>query len=274
MKDEADTEEHILLFLHIPKCGGATLSTIVCDNYAETPATPELDGMFFGGVYYFPGAGFFKPEDLSLPPGVELALHRSDLRAVVGHFWYGIHRFISRPCKYVTLLRHPVTRIWSLYNHLSLRGYMSIERFVLDPPYREIDNDQTRRLAGIEPKVGQCDRHVFERALENLTENFAVVGLTERFDESVAVMKETLGWTKPIVYYPRNVNISVPEDDGPPDSAIALIEEVNAWDLQLYDRASTLLAYQLDSHKREISRDLQAIRALKAKWRSKGERIP
>ena len=141
----------VTLFLHTPKCAGTTLADLIYPNYADPTVEVAEDGLFHRGLYYFPGDGFFKPADLGFDDEIARVMQRPDLNAVIGHFWYGLHRLIPRECKYVTLLRDPAQRLWSLYNHLEYgRWSIGFDEFLHTGPWRELDNDQTRRVAGIE----------------------------------------------------------------------------------------------------------------------------
>ncbi|MEO5579030.1 MAG: hypothetical protein ABIR58_00110 [Gemmatimonadaceae bacterium] len=81
---------------------------------------------------------------------------------------------------------------------------MSLHDFVTNPPFREVDNDQTRRIAGEEPPLGRCTSAMFELAKQNLRRHFRVVGVTDRFDETLLLMKQAFGWTNSLCNYPSN----------------------------------------------------------------------
>src|SRR5437667_105406 len=61
------------------------------------------------------------------------------------------------------------------------------------------DNDQTRQLAGKcgIPKARTSAEEMLRIAKRNLTEHFTVVGVTEKFDRSLLLMKRCLGWGRP-----------------------------------------------------------------------------
>ncbi len=46
---------------------------------------------------------------------------------------------------------------------------------------------------------------------KNLQQHFAVVNTTERFDETLALLKQTFAWKKEIASYARNVNTDNPK---------------------------------------------------------------
>jgi hypothetical protein len=270
----------VLLYLHIPKVGGTTLSN--CIHYhcgAAEPhkaeADPDYPGtyMFHEGVYYF-WKGFFKEPDLAVPEYVRRALAREDLRAVVGHFWFGFHQYVRGPWAYATMLRDPVERTVSLYAHLVEHGFprplpyggMSLREFATNPPFREVDNDQTRRLAGEEPELGRCTRAMLGRAKENLRRHFRVVGVTERFDETLMLLKAAFGWTQSLRYYPRNQTRDRPATSSlPPDTADA-IRGRNELDLELYRFAQELLEDAVASRGAAFRDELASFQASQREW--------
>jgi hypothetical protein len=260
-----------LLYLHIPKCGGTTLSSIIYDQvsaeaYYEAEKDPFDPGryLFYSGVYFFPGAGFFKDQGLSLPDAVKRALGRKDLRAVVGHFSFGVHAHLAHPATYVTLLRHPLDRIVSLSRHVIHGGMsLSLEEFAEAPPWREVDNDQTRRVSGIAPALGACTKRMLEQAKDNLRRRFSVVGVTERFDETLVVLKRAFGWTKDLLYYPKNAG---PNSLSVGALAPATRDALLGWnelDLELYAFANRLLDERIAAQGDDFRDELGHLQARK-----------
>ena len=212
----------VCLFLHLPKTAGTTLKTCIYDEYAVEDGWTR--GWVRDGIYYFP-YGFRKAKRPRFTRAVRETLGRDDVRAVVGHFWFGLHRLVPRPSFYVTLLRDPVERVVSLYHHLlreeaELLDGVSLHEFVTELRLREVDNDQTRRIAGVEPPFGAVDEAVLELAKRNLAERFAFVGVTERFDESLLALKRRLGWEY-VLYIPALVNHDRPAASSLPPETLA-----------------------------------------------------
>lgn len=256
---DGESSPRTVLFLHVPKAGGTTLGEYVY-NQCRTPRDHD-EGLLNAGVLFIP-YGFFKEPDMQVPEYIRPALGRGDLRAVVGHFWFGLHEHVGRPWTYVTLLRDPVERVVSLYHYLQLEGRMSLEEFAASPPFREADNDQVRRIAGADPDVGGCTAAMLEAAKENLLRHFAVVGVTERFDETLILLNRRLGWTKDVASYPRNVNPARRPTDSLPQSTLDAIRARNALDAELHRFASEWMDDAIAAEGPAFGDDLTRYRAL------------
>jgi hypothetical protein len=251
------------LFLHIPKCAGTTFAHIAYVQYCQRQDTESADDQFPNGVYYFPGTLFFKPRPPRVPERALEVIRRSDLRAVVGHFCFGLHALMPHPAAYLTLLRHPLERILSLYYHLRWdepssalgdRGRVfdrttTIEEFMTGLALREVDNDQVRRISGVEPPFGQCTREMLEQAKANL-ETFWLVGTTERFEDTLESAHLRLGWPGHIEHRDRNVNTLRPTGADLPPAARDLVLAHNQLDLELHSYANEVL----DDHLRTARR--------------------
>ena len=256
-----DYTSSVLLHLHLPKTAGMALNDAILEVYRQAAWTEEENGRLICGVYYPPIGidGYFVPDET-----VRRVLRRPDLRAVVGHFPFGLHEHVDRPTEYVAMLRHPVDRVVSLYHHVlkwdhervigeaTSRG-IRLEEFVNDVGYVEADNGQTRRIAGASLPFGACGRDLLEQAKHNLIEKFAVVGLTERFEEAVALMKERLEWPMLPKLTRKNDNPSRPNRDELSPQQLAAILERNQLDLELY-------AFAEETFERQLKKQDEAVR--------------
>jgi hypothetical protein len=235
-REKPDEGRPVCLFLHLPKAGGTTLGEFVY-NECRAGSDAQSDGLLSDGVLFLP-YGFLKEQSLAVPQYARDLLGRDDLRAVVGHFWYGLHEHVRGPWTYITLLRHPVERVLSLYHFLKLEETMSVADFAASPPFREADNDQTRRIAGIDPEIGGCTPAMLDIAKEHLRRDFAVAGVVERFDDTLALLRKRLGWNRGTVSYPRNVNDSRPAAESLPPAVVDAILAHNQLDLALWQFVS------------------------------------
>jgi hypothetical protein len=259
----AESTAPTVLFLHIPKAGGQALG-----EYIDSQTRIETGGdtMLSGGVAYLP-YGFFKERPLEVPEPTVRLLGRGDLRAVIGHFWFGLHEHLARPSLYVTALRDPVERIVSLYYYAKLHETMSLDEFVEAPPFREVDNDQTRRLAGADPDLGVCTPDLLDQAKENLRRHFAVVGTTERIDETAVLLERRLGWSGAAVCQPRNVTEGRPAVAALPPQTIAAIRRRNELDFELWRYASQWMDEAIAAEGEGFARDLARYRERKGRER-------
>jgi len=256
----------VLLFLHVPKAAGSTLQWPLYMEYARGDLPDVADYNLWRGILYYPGPqwGFFKPRQLETPPSVVAALQNHPVGAVLGHFVFGLHRLVKGPSAYITFLREPLSRVSSLYFHLAgatvpngepwflgesdrpFTEATTIEEFVLEHRLRELDNDQTRRIAGVEPEYGACSRSMLDLAKRNIEKRFAAVGLTDRFDESLALAAEVLKWNSDPAYFSRLVNESrVPVSELSSFARDAILER-NQLDLELYRFAEHRLQAGID----------------------------
>ena len=262
----------VVLFLHIPKTAGTTLDKIIYHYCKISTYLRDEQNCYQEGIYFFPRG--IEPDQYArifraahqcgneIPDGVARALARDDLTAVAGHFPFGIHRFLTRPFTYITLLRDPIDRVISLYyherkydhNHAIHKALQSdgvgLGEFVTKLGYTQANNGQCRMIAGEEPRFGGCERRLLDTAKANLRNHFAVVGLTERFDESVDLLTRKLRWRSSgqrglPSFSPQLVNKDRPPKESLSPQVRDMIARHNELDLELYEYARLLFEEQL-----------------------------
>ena len=194
-------KEQSLIFVHIPKTAGTTLSTIIARQYRPT------DIFVFKSSVPLPQA----IDDFGKMPESK----KTKFKVIQGHFYYGLHDLLPQKCSYITMLREPVDRLISYYyfirnwrdHHLHQKAMsMSLVDFTC---YSNIskwfDNGQTRFISGQNPDYRQVSSEMLKRAKRNI-ENYFLVGLQEYFDESLFLFKDKLQWKKHCYYQPKNIN--------------------------------------------------------------------
>ena len=274
----------VLLALHIPKTGGTTLAKIVYSEFARAGESDgdRPSGWIGAGIYYFRGAlllaenevaSFFERETRGVSAEVVDAIRREDVKLITGHFSFGLHEHLQRPSSYVTLLRHPVDRVSSLYYHVLkhpdysdfhryvVSNEITLEEFVSGLTCKEADNGQVRRISGRDPEFGGCSTEMLEEAKANLRNYFALVGVTERFNETLVLLSRTLGWQL-APYVPQQVNPTRPSRDSLPAKVKEVIMRHNDLDLDLYHYGSSLLDAAIGDQDTSFEREVKEFDSL------------
>ena len=196
-----------VIFIHVPKAAGTTLHRII-----ET-AVSAVENIYhqWRKILSNPSRSSKK-----LSPS-----RKKKIKMLRGHMPFGLHALLPQNATYITILRHPVERIISHYYYV-LRtpehylhadvaaNKIDLENYVYRGISTELDNGQTRLLSGYlsgavhnqDIDYGGCTREMLEKAKNNLSNHFSVVGLSEHFDESLLLMKQRLGWRSP--YYVKH----------------------------------------------------------------------
>lgn len=251
-------EKEVLIFLHLPKSGGTTLHSII-----DTQYSPQH-------IYTIEGTRTRESlkEFINLPE-----TERARFQVVRGHMPFGVHRYVPHPFTYITFLRDPVDRAISHYYHILRTPHhthfsrltsqkMDLDTFMHSGVSRIPDNGQVRMLAASEEvPFGQCTAEMLEKAKANLEQYFAVVGITERFDESLVLLMRRFGWHIK-AYARRNIGKNRMAKEDVPQKTLHFIEELNKFDLQLYAYAQQRLDTTIKSIGIEFSRDLLKLRLM------------
>ena len=214
-----EPHEPLLVFVHIQKTAGLSLrhilfrqygkrNTRLAHNYFEQPeeCIRSIDAIGSSpptGLKVLHGHMLFWPE-ISWPPGT----------------------------RFITLLRDPVERTISHYYWLLSLGDDSgktLEEAVAEGLI--LDNVQTRVLAACTAAHGQTPGEALDKALGKLA-CFTVVGLAERFEESLVLMTRRLRWRR-MLHRRSNVTRNRSPKDELGRRTLELIEEHNALDLEL-----------------------------------------
>lgn len=244
------THPAALIFLHIPKTAGTTLNRII-----EWQYDPRL---IYTVDPYQIRATASRLKTLS-------EARRRRLRVVRGHLLYGIHECLPQGGTYITMLRDPVKRVLSSYQfilrrplhplHRKLKAKgIGVEEFLKFTANRQ--NLQTKMLAGV-PYVGPCDEQTLARAKEHATKSFRVVGISERFHESLLLIASSFGWDIPY-YENRKVSKNRPAVD---PATVELIRQHNPYDLELYEFGRQRFEEDMVRNADAIARTAAALKA-------------
>jgi hypothetical protein len=103
--------------------------------------------------------------------------------------------------------------------------------------------------------------NVMEIAKRNIQKHFALVGLSERFDESLALLSRIFGWRNTL-YTKRNVTNNRPHKEDIPKETLRLIEGYNELDIDLYNHARGEFERLIREQGSQFHREVQRFRSL------------
>jgi hypothetical protein len=209
--------KNILIFVHIPKCGGTTLHSLL--NTA------------LNGNYYH-----FYPEN-------KLPLNIQSLSGGGGHQPFGstpLHTQDEKDVFYITLMREPLSRLLSLYKHIirnrhhNLHPMASKYRFPRDffkcaheSGVEQVSNHQVKMICG-----RNCSP-LFNNALVRIEESFKIVGCLENYEVFIRDLNSYLGSN---ITEPKKLNQSPASQSlSFGSAAIDYLTNINSEDIKLYD---------------------------------------
>ena len=241
-RGERVDDKPTLIFLHIGKTAGSTMRQVLRRQF------PSSEIMLVRSPTRDPKR-LRREDTLAYFAGLPEA-ERARPRLILGHTIFGLHEFVPRPSTYITLLRDPLSLVVSQYGYVrrtpghwlhetALR--LSLEEYVQSGLSLEMDNSQTRAISGdVSTEFGRCSREMLEAATRHIDQSFTLVGLTERFDESLVLLGKAFGWSR-LAYMRVNVAPSR-QRKALPSETTDMIRRQNVLDQELYDR--TVEAFQ------------------------------
>tara|TARA_B100000927_G_scaffold216079_1_gene176337 strand:- start:662 stop:1414 length:753 start_codon:yes stop_codon:yes gene_type:complete len=206
-----------LVFIHIPKTAGTSLRLLLESNYCEDERI-----------------GIYSHENLD--QRLAEALADTKIKCIYGHFPLR-PLIIESDAIVITLLREPIARSMSHYNHYSKRMNEKHEKLMkgIETPEEftklvQSNNRQTAFLSGyLNQQEFLMDHTVLEKALKNF-DRLDAVGFTEHYTASITYFGELLDW-KNTQAEQHNKGGKKTVEPG------AVWAEMNAYDLPLYAAA-------------------------------------
>lgn len=251
----AYSPHNTLVFIHIPKAAGMTMRHVVARQFIGQPQ------------YMFSIQNTYTVERfLELPEE-----QRAALRYVGGHLKYGLHRWIPAPVSYITMLRHPYDHLISYYHFFASKKRVKGRTFEEFIQQEHLHSYQLDYIVGYDDEPGEDGKWGSQRnrqlptaakleiAERHLRQHFAAVGLVERFDESLLVMRQRLGWSN-VHYIWKHYNTQRPRDAAQTAAYHALIDQYATPDLQLYRLAERLFDEHVAAYRGDLAADLERYR--------------
>ena len=183
----AAAADEAVIFLHVPKAAGSTLNRLIECEY------PLFEMYSIDPVF----------DRWSWAHLQRLSKKRlGKIRIFKGHMLFGLHAILPQPATYITVLREPVDRVLSAFLlHAQLQAapvLLEVQTWRIGPSRILLDAHQERTSnVRFSPELSIAKpftAEICEIAKENLLRYFSVVGLAERFEESLALMKLRFGW--------------------------------------------------------------------------------
>ncbi len=253
MTARTDDRDRAIVFLHIPKTAGTTLHRIIERQYApeEMYSVGLVDGHSVAHLQQMEEA------------------QRAGIRMFRGHMGFGVHQYLPGPTTYFTVLRDPVDRVISYYYFIRRtashylhdfisEGEIDLKSFIESKAHVMIDNAQTRVISGVwhGPKFGQCSPEMLERAKQHLQDEFAVIGLTERFNETLLLLSKTFGW-RHLYYTRKNVSRKRPRKEDLSGDTLDAVIRANRLDMELYEFGKRLFEAHLQRQSSGFQREVR-----------------
>ncbi|MFJ9497480.1 sulfotransferase family 2 domain-containing protein [Brevibacillus centrosporus] len=236
----------LFIFLHLPKTAGTSMNTLLVEQFGQDH------------VAFLHEGNPWSTERL-----VRLCnVADSPILAISGHFPFGIHQLIDRPCTYFTFLRDPVEMLVSMYYYIRRTPVVPTHEKVLNMSFREFAespdmehltmNLQTKYVTGMPSRFEHQTGYQYlswdpgpytpdlALAKDHLERFFSFVGITERFHESLSRLAKVLGWKKDVPLIYENVTPNRPQIPELDPGAIQLLTQKNQSDIQLYAYAKTM----------------------------------
>lgn len=252
-----------LIFQHIPKTAGTTLSFILTRHFEEQDIYHIRNLQQMRGPAYsrhFGSIENFK----ELNPDA-----RNSFRCIIGHAPFGLHRHLDHRANYITFVRDPVTRVVSSYHQHQrmIRAnelhddLLTLEQFLEQKPIA-LNNQQTRFISGLDSEP-YCQEECYEAAMENIAQHFSLVGIVERFDESLLLLSRMFCWPD-ISYIKRNTTTRKDSVGDIDPATIDRIREANKFDAALYQHAVSLLDEKIRLQDASFNKELGIFRRKQA----------
>ncbi len=232
----------MIYFIHIPKTAGSTFDEILSKQYGKQHIL-DLNNVDIDME--------FKNE--THKPKIASELSTKDiLLAASGHFRYGLHHLVDKdePAQYVAFFRNSENQFLSQYYYcLHLDAYPDVKKqfeatgdlkgfLHSDLVYYSV-NMQTYFLTDTPGRKAFMENQeaMLKEAVNHLESSFLFCGIVERFDESLIIMKELLGWKKYPLYIKKKVNKKRQGAKNHDETVMQKIYEMNKHDNKLYKEA-------------------------------------
>ena len=203
------------IFVHIPKTAGTSFRKSLDSFFKESNVAKDY-GLFFEETNNDIKKYLHQNQD---PYAAVSKIKEKDFKFIVGHFKASRYAYQIPVHDFVTILRDPVQRFYSEFQHRSNRHFDKFEGTIED--YCAVEkfcNVQSKMLAGAAWPAFGC------------------VGLTESYNDSVRIINDTLSLDLKYMEVNKRRN-DIAKGYSLTTAQIELIKQVNKADVELYEVA-------------------------------------
>lgn len=256
-KRQLENEQYkSVIFTHIPKTGGMSLRQFMVDTMLSSGIAEEN--------IYAPGSLGLHPFKnlIQLTSEEAKQLDKKEILALLDHSPFGMEQrlkihSLKDPFRF-TVIRNPINRVISNYNYMNYQAGLDglqkvpihlVDIDTLEDVLRKDQNMHVNYLSG-QAYGHQTSEEDYNLALNRLQSEFAVIGIFERMDEFIKLMKILMPtWMhKGARLQQINNNSYKSSPNELEQTRLELIEKYNYWDIKLYDESIALFDQKLKKH--------------------------
>ena len=169
--------EKVHIFLHVQKSAGTSVRVALeslyqkCEIALIYPDVPGISLTDFGRLPRY---------------------QRQGIKFLAGHTYFGVHEYVEKPSRYVTVLRNPIDRLISnFWHHKNFDDNFTIgsrklpiEQVVNEGLSEEFDNYATRVICGLTAAavpIGSITSEEVRLAIHNIDTMFDRLAILEKF---------------------------------------------------------------------------------------------
>lgn len=230
-----------IIFHHIPKTAGTTLYGI-------------FDSQFKGDVYTINGNQLEHEE--SLKEFINLSEKvKNNIKLLKGHRLYGIDSEMHNPVAYITVIRDPAKRFISSYYQMQkvkpelperiefIESKISLEQYIEKGDLYYGYNSLIKSFLNIQDPKMEITPEFYANAIQIAKDKFLLVGLTEKFDETIVLLNQISGID--IRYYLRKNVANNYDSKGIDEKLLNRYNELNSWDHKFYKEMEILFTNKI-----------------------------
>ncbi|MEM5882524.1 MAG: sulfotransferase family 2 domain-containing protein [Candidatus Aenigmatarchaeota archaeon] len=219
---------NVFFFVHIPKCGGTTITKLFVDYFGEEYTLYEGQ----------------KNYHQILKSGDKNILKK--YKFVSGHFCYGIHNLFEQKPIYISIVREPISRVLSAIKFIKSAPehylYPVLKDLSVDSCLKELIRFNETRLYTHQCVMIAGKHGNFDEVKQIINDNYFVVAPFDRINDLITIL-EVFIFKSPV----KRLHLNKSEGEYQfSNESIQLIKELCKDDFELYDYVSIKFSNEWD----------------------------